>query len=49
MADIDVDTNNDGKVTIEDYFIAQNIINGSLKWETIKEYIKVDHPSQIFN
>jgi hypothetical protein len=47
MAEVHLDVDNDGKVSIEDYFIAQNIMLGSLKGNTIKEYIKVDNPSQI--
>jgi len=47
MADAGVDANNDGQVSIEDYFIAQDIMLGSLKGTSIREYIKVENPSQI--
>ncbi|MGZ7068888.1 MAG: hypothetical protein ACXVHT_11330, partial [Methanobacterium sp.] len=49
MADVHVDVNNDGKVSIEDYFIAQNIMLGSIKGDTIRTYITINNPSQIFN
>ncbi|RPD42603.1 hypothetical protein [Chitinophaga barathri] len=47
MAEQSVDTDNDGKVSIDDYFIAQEIMLGSLNGGTIKEYIKIDNPAQI--
>lgn len=49
MAEIHVDLDNDGKVSIEDYFIAQSIMLGSLKGQPAREYLKVDNPSQIFH
>ena len=47
MSDIPVDVNSDGKITIEDYFITQDIILGSLKGKTVSEYIKVDNPLEL--
>lgn len=49
MADTAVDTDNDGKISIEDYFIAQEIMAGSLKGTTLKNYIRVENPSQIIH
>lgn len=49
MAEVHVDLDNDGKVSIEDYFIAQSIMLGSLKGQPAKEYLKVENPSQIFH
>lgn len=49
MAEIPVDVDNDGKVSIEDYFNAQSIMVGSLKNSTIKKYTKVENPSQILH
>ncbi|RXJ49559.1 hypothetical protein [Gelidibacter gilvus] len=48
MADEPADINNDGKVTIEDYFITQEIIFGSLKGEKLEEFMKIDNPNQVF-
>lgn len=42
-----IDLDNDGKITIEDYFIAQDIMYGSLKNNTISSYLKVRTPSNI--
>ncbi|MCD0488555.1 hypothetical protein LPB86_09955 [Pedobacter sp. MC2016-14] len=49
MAEVHADLDNDGKVSIEDYFIAQSIMLGSLRGQPAKEYLKVDNPSQIFH
>jgi len=49
MSENHVDLDNDGKVSIEDYFIAQNIMFGSLKGQPVREYLKVENPSQIFH
>jgi hypothetical protein len=49
MADVPVDVDNDGKVSIEDYFNAQNIMVGSLKNSTVKTYTAVENPSQILH
>lgn len=43
------DINSDGKISIEDYFITQDIILGSLKGKSIKEYIKVTNPMEILH
>jgi hypothetical protein len=48
MSEQQVDLNNDGKVTLDDYFISQNIIRGWLRKSTIQEHIKVENPSEIF-
>ena len=42
-----IDLDNDGKITIEDYFIAQDIMYGSLKNNTIHNYLKVRTTSNI--
>lgn len=44
MSSIPVDINNDGILTIEDYFIAQDIMLGSLKGKTLKDYLAVHNP-----
>lgn len=49
MAENDIDTNNDGKITIEDYFIAQDIMLGSVKKSTLINYINVENPNQILH
>ncbi|MDJ1498811.1 hypothetical protein QNI19_38130 [Cytophagaceae bacterium DM2B3-1] len=47
MADNSVDLDNDGKITIDDYFIAQDIILGALKGNKLKEFLKINNPTQI--
>lgn len=47
MADEPSDINND-KVTIEDNFITQEIIFGSLKSEKLEEFMKIDNLNQVF-
>lgn len=49
MAEVNVDLNNDGKVSIDDYFIAQDIILGSMKGGKVGDYIKIENPAQIFH
>lgn len=49
MAEKPLDINNDGKITIEDYFITQEIIFGSLRGERLIEFMKVDNPNQVFH
>ncbi|NML36775.1 hypothetical protein HHL17_06150 [Chitinophaga sp. G-6-1-13] len=49
MAEMGVDTDNDGKITIEDFFIAQEIILGSLKGKKLAEFLNVKNPTQILN
>lgn len=46
MADIPEENNEE--ITIEDYFIAQDIIFGSLNNRVISEYLRIENPSQIF-
>ena len=47
MSETPSDINNDNKITIEDYFISKDIILGSLKNKTIKEYIKINNPMEL--
>src|SRR5690606_935146 len=49
LSESPVDTNNDGKITIEDYLMAQDIMLGVLKGKTINEYIKVRNPIEILH
>lgn len=49
LSTIPFDINSDGKISIEDYFITQDIILGSLKGKTIKEYMKVTNPMEILH
>lgn len=49
MANDPTDIDNNGKVTIEDYFIAQDIMLGSLKGSVLKNYLKVKFPRQILH
>lgn len=44
-----IDTNEDDIVTIEDYFITQDILLGYLKEKTISEYLKVRNPLEILH
>lgn len=48
MANIPLDINNDGKITIEDYFISQEIMLGSVRKEKLTEFMKVENPNQVF-
>ncbi|GLU56121.1 hypothetical protein Dfri01_55820 [Dyadobacter frigoris] len=48
MSEQQVDLTNDGKITLEDYFVSQNIIKGWLRKSTISEHVKVENPSDIF-
>lgn len=48
MAEEPADLNNDGKITIEDYFITQEIIFGSLKGEKLEEFMKIENANQVF-
>jgi len=47
LSDTPVDIDSDGRVTIEDYFISQDIIFGSLKNKPIREYIKIANPIEM--
>lgn len=49
MANRPVDADNDGEITIEDYFITQEIIYGSLNGKSLDEYLKVSNPIEILN
>jgi hypothetical protein len=49
MAEAPVDLDNDGKVSIEDFFNTQNIMLGSLKDSTLKAYTAIENPSQILH
>lgn len=49
MSNDSLDIDNDGKITIEDYFIAQDIMLGSLKGSTIQNYLNVRFPRQILH
>lgn len=40
MSDVNVDVNNDGKVSIDDYFITQEIILGALKGEKLEKILR---------
>ena len=48
LADSPVDTNNDGQISIEDYFITQEIKLANLKRKTIREYNRINNPMEIF-
>ena len=49
LSEYAVDVNNDGKVTIEDYLISQDIMFGALKGSTIEKYIQVHNPLEILH
>lgn len=49
MSNSPTDADNDGRITIDDYFIAQDIILGSLNGKTIKEFLKVRNPLEILH
>jgi hypothetical protein len=49
MSNDSIDIDNDGKITIEDYFIAQDIMLGSLKGSTLQNYLKIRFPRQILH
>lgn len=48
MSDPTPDLNNDGKITIDDFFICQDIILGCHKGEKLEKWIELKHPMQIF-
>lgn len=48
MSENNVDLDNDGKISIDDFFISQEIILGCLKNEKLAEWIKIENPNQIF-
>ena len=43
------DVNHDNKITIEDYFITQDIIYGSLKGKPIGDFLEIKNPMEILN
>lgn len=43
------DVNHDNKITIEDYFITQDIILGSLKGKPIDDFLEIKNPMEILN
>jgi len=48
MSDPTPDIDNDGKVTIDDFFICQDIILGCNEGEKLEKWIELKHPNQIF-
>ncbi|WZL89992.1 hypothetical protein VS868_04400 [Salinimicrobium sp. 3283s] len=48
MANGSVDIDNDGKITIDDYFITQEIILGSLKGRKLESFLEIENPNEIF-
>lgn len=49
MANTPIDVNNDNRITIEDFFFAQDIMLGSLKSSSIQNFITVKQPRQILH
>ena len=49
MANYSVDIDGDNKITIDDFFISQDIMLGSLKSKTLEEYLKVKLPRQLLH
>lgn len=47
LSDFPVDLDSDGKITIEDYLISQEIILGSLKGKSMSEYVKIKNPIEM--
>lgn len=48
MSENNVDLDNDGKISIDDFFISQEIILGCLKNQKLEEWLKIENPYQIF-
>lgn len=48
MAENAIDVDNDGRVSIEDFFIAQDIILSCLKGEKLERFIEIKNPNEIF-
>jgi len=48
LADTPIDTNNDGQISIEDYFIAQEIKLANMKGKTIRDYNSINNPMEMF-
>lgn len=49
MADDNIDIDNDGKLTIEDFFITQDIILGGIQKGTLINFLKIENPNQILH
>ena len=49
MANSSIDVDGDHKITIDDFFIAQDIMLGSLKGKTLQEYLNVRLPRQLLH
>lgn len=47
LSDTPADIDSDGRVTIEDFFVSQDIIYGSLQGKPIGEFIKINNPIEI--
>lgn len=48
MSENAIDMDDDGKISIEDFFISQEIILGSLQNEKLAKWIEIEHPNEIF-
>ena len=48
MATNPLDINDDGVISIEDYFITQEVIYGSLTDKPLRSYLQIENPTQIF-
>jgi hypothetical protein len=48
MSENAIDVDNDGKVSIDDYFISQDILLGCLKDEKLEKYLAVNMPTGFF-
>lgn len=49
MANSSLDVDGDNKITIDDFFIAQDIMLGSIKGKTLHEYLNVRLPRQLLH
>lgn len=49
MSNSPADIDGDQKITIEDYFISQDIIYGALKGKKVDEYLKVNNPMELLS
>jgi len=49
LSDFPVDLDSDGKITIEDYLISQEIMLGSLKGKTMSNYVRINNPMEILS
>ncbi|MNE86240.1 hypothetical protein D3C80_1833220 [compost metagenome] len=48
MANGGIDIDNDNSISIDDFFISQDILLGCLDKAKLSEWLKVENPSQIF-